>query len=83
MKLEDLKEAKQSSKELEYYANKDNWPSDLEKAKEFAKGALKKWKWKEKAPKFISKIENASSVSKVQELVLNTMLSGEGLGVTK
>lgn len=70
-------------KDLNYYANKDNWPSDLVLAKEFAKQAIKEWDFKEKAPRFIAQIEAAPTVKRVQELTLYPLLSGEGLKVIK
>lgn len=70
-------------KDLNYYANKSNWPLDLVQAKEFAREAINTWVWKEKAPRFIAQIESATSVRRVQELTLYSLLSGEGLKVIK
>lgn len=66
---------------LEYYADQNNWPSDLSDAKEFGKDALKDWKWKKKAPIFMAQIDRAKTVKRIQELVIYTLLSGEGLKV--
>lgn len=65
------------------YVNQANWPTELAQAKEFAKEAVTTWKWKEKAPKFIAEIERATTVKRLQEIVIYPLLSGEGLKAIK
>jgi len=69
--------------ELEFYVNAKNWPKELEAAKEFARNAILTFQWKKKAPKFLAAIDNASTVKRVQQIVINPILSGEGIGVVK
>lgn len=66
------------SNNLDYYINKNNWPNDLDEAKSFAHDAVSIWKYKEKAPEFMAKIDRAPSVAEVQKLVVYSFLSGEG-----
>lgn len=68
---------------LEDYVNAANWPTDLEAAKEFAREAVTQWQWKEKAPKFLGEIDRATSIKRVQEIVIYPILSGEGNAVLK
>lgn len=68
---------------VEYYVNAANWPTDLAEAKAFGEEAVTAWAWKEKAPKFIREINNATSVRRIQTLVIYPLLSGEGLAVVK
>ena len=68
---------------LEYYVNKDNWPTDLEEAREFARQAISEWKFKDKVEKHLRNVERATSVERLQQLIVQTMLSGEGLGTIK
>lgn len=65
------------------YIDQTNWPTDLEKAKQFAREAVGEWKWKDKAPKFLRQIDRATSVKRLQEIVIYPLLSGEGLAVIK
>lgn len=84
MKIDQLLEAKsKGNPKLAFYANKDNWPGDLEQAREFARKAINEWDWKEKTPKFLAKVDAAKSVAQLQNIVLMPMLSGEGLGVLR
>lgn len=69
--------------DLSFYVNKDNWPTDLEQAKKFGIEASSKWKWKNKSERFIEEIKNCSSVTRVQQLVIFPLLSGDGLKVIK
>lgn len=68
---------------VEYYVNASNWPTTLAEAKTFGEEAITAWAWKEKAPRFIKQINKATSVKRIQELVIYPLLSGEGLGVVK
>jgi hypothetical protein len=67
--------------DLEKYANSANWPNTLGECKTFATEAVQTWKWKKKAPEFIKEIEGATSIKRVQEIVIYPLLSGEGLAV--
>jgi len=69
--------------QLEHYVNAANWPSDVEAAREFAREAINRWAFKEKAPKFLAQIDKASTVKRLQEIVIYPLLSGEGLGVVR
>lgn len=71
------------TKPVEYYVNEANWPKGLDEAKAFGVEGITAWAWKEKAPKFIMQINRATSVKRVQQLVIFPLLSGEGLGVIK
>lgn len=68
---------------LEKYINQNNWPKGLEASKEFAHKAIKEWIFKDKQKKFHIEVENATSVAKVQQIICNTFLSGEGLSTIK
>ena len=68
---------------IEYYVDAKNWPKDLDGAKAFAKQAWGKFKWKKKAAKFKDEIDRATTVARVQSLVINPLLSGEGNSVIK
>jgi hypothetical protein len=68
---------------LEQYVDASTWPTDLAEAKEYGKTAVNQFKWKEKVPTFLDQIDKASSVKRVQEIVIYPLLSGEGLGVVK
>ena len=86
MRLKDLNEARKhriDPKVLEFYANKKNWPLDLEEARKFAQEAIHQWNWPEKAPKFLALIDQAPTIKRMQELVLYPMLSGEGAAVIR
>jgi len=72
-----------AAERLEDFINQDNWPTDLVAAKEFASEAIRKWKWKEKAPKYLARISRATNVQELQRLVVNTLLSGEGQSVIR
>lgn len=68
---------------LEKYAAAANWPSDLSAAKEFARQAINEWDFKQKAPEFLAKIDRATTIKRLQELIIYSMLSGQGHGVIK
>ncbi len=69
--------------ELTDYVNSANWPTELDPAKEFAREAVSKWIWKDKAPDFLVKIDNARTIHQLQEIVIYPILSGEGNAVLK
>lgn len=69
--------------ELAKYVNAAGWPKDLEGAKQYGHEAITKWDFTEKAAKYHRLVDAADTVSKVQRIVINTLLSGEGLGVVK
>lgn len=90
MRLEEIKPIKEakkpsedSTKGLEKYVDAKNWPSDLEQAKAFGKQAVSHFKFKDKIPKFKMAINKANSVAKVQFIVINAIMSGEGKAVIK
>lgn len=68
---------------MEHYIDGRNWPQDLEGAKAFANEAVDNFKYKEKIPAFKRDIESARSVEKLQYMIVNAIMSGEGLGVMK
>lgn len=72
-----------STHPVEHYVNEANWPKGLDEAKAFGVEGITAWAWKDKAPKFIMQINRATSVKRVQQLVIFPLLSGEGLGVIK
>lgn len=65
------------------YVNKDNWPSDLDHAKAFAMEALTTFKFQKKVPQFRAAVEKATTAARVQYIVINAILSGDGYGVVK
>ena len=69
--------------DLARFVDRANWPDDLNKAKAFAQQAFKQFQWKEKIPQFLSELDRADTVEKVQQLVIYPLLSGEGLQVIK
>lgn len=68
---------------LGQYINKDNWPKDLPSAKVFANEAVQNFKFKQKIPAFQRDIAKAPSVEKLQFMVVNALMSGEGLSVVR
>ena len=68
---------------LETYADQSNWPTDLEAAKAFAHEAIAVWKWQQKAPYYKALVDQATSVKRVQEVIIYPLLSGEGIGVIR
>lgn len=68
---------------LEQYADQTNWPTDLVEAKVFANAAVDHFKYKNKVPTFRREIESAATIKKLQFLIINAIVSGEGLGVLK
>ena len=64
---------------LEDYANASNWPTSLEEAKQFAHDAISHFKWKNKIPVFAQQIETATTIKRLQEIVIYPILSGEGM----
>lgn len=68
---------------MEYYINQNNWPTDLTEAKAFAVDCVNSWKFKTKIPAAIRTIENTTSMKKLQQFVINALLSGSGLGTIK
>lgn len=68
---------------MEQYIDQTNWPTDLAEAKVFANQAVDNFKFKEKIPAFKRDIEKAQSVDKLQFMIVNAIMSGEGLGVMK
>ena len=69
--------------ELTKYVNAAGWPRDLEAAKKYGHEAITKWDFTEKAAKFHRIVDDATSVAAVQKVVINTLLSGEGLATIK
>jgi len=69
--------------DLSKFVNQNNWPKELEDAREFARDAVMNWKWKEKSPMFLAQIDNAKTVKRLQEIVIFPLLSGEGMKVIK
>ena len=65
------------------YINKDNWPSDIEGAREFAREALECFKYRDEVPKLLKAVEQATCVARVQYIIVNAILSGEGNKVIK
>lgn len=70
-----------NKKPVEYYVDESNWPSTLEEAKQFAREALEAWAYKDKVPQFLEEVDKATSILRVQKIVVYPLLSGEGLGV--
>ena len=68
---------------VEWFVNKNNWPQDLEYARAFAHEAVNTWKWKRKSETIKQEIDAATSVARLQQLVIYPLLSGEGLTVIK
>jgi len=68
---------------LDQYVNASNWPTDLEEAKTFAREAIEQFKWKEKVPGFLRQVDKATTVARLQEIVIYPLMSGEGLKVIK
>ena len=66
---------------MEYYINASNWPTSLDDAKAFAREAVDNFKYKSKQEQFYRDIDSAVSVKKLQFMIVNAMLSGEGLSV--
>lgn len=69
--------------DLNHYVNKNNWPTDLEPARLFAREAIIKWIYKEKITRFLRQVDSATSVKRIQEITIYPLLSGEGLKVIK
>ena len=78
-----MEASEEASKGLEKYVSAKNWPKELDAAKDFGKEAVSHFKFKEKIPKFNAAIDSAPTVAKVQSIVINAILSGEGKGVLK
>lgn len=74
---------KTNERDLEFYVNAANWPSDLEAAKDLARESISKWKFQDKAPKFLREVDKARTVGRLQEIAIYPLLSGAGLGVIK
>ncbi len=87
MKLKDILESKKSfnptTEDNEYYMSGANWPIELEAAKEFAREAVSTFKFKEKIPKFNRQIDQITRIDKLQSLIINALLSGEGNSVIR
>ena len=66
---------------MDKYINQANWPTTIESAKDFAKEALDEMKYRNNVPALTRAVENATSVKRVQMIVINSILSGEGLKV--
>lgn len=65
------------------YINKNNWPNDLNDAKQFAKSALSEFKFRKKIDKFAKDVDAATTVHRVQFIIINAIMSGDGFGVIK
>jgi len=84
-----LKELNERAKEedasrgLEQFVNGKNWPTAPDEARVFAKQATSKFKFKEKIPKFNAQLDKMTTVAKMQQLVINAIMAGEGKGVLK
>lgn len=70
-------------RDLEYYVNAANWPTDLEAAKELTRESISKWKFQKNAPKFLRQVDEACTISRLQQIAIYPLLSGSGLGVIK
>lgn len=64
---------------LEDFVDQTNWPSDLAEAKQFAKSSIDLWKFRGKAQEAHDKIDAMANVKDLQFLVVNAIMSGEGL----
>ena len=82
MKLRDIitevKKETDPTKHLEKFVDSKNWPKDLAAAKEFGKEATAQFKFKDKIEKFNNEIDKATTVAKVQSVVINAIMAGEG-----
>lgn len=65
------------------YIDKKNWPNDLYDAKQFANQALSEFKFRKKIDKFAADVDAATTVHRVQFIIINAILSGDGFGVVK
>ena len=68
---------------METFINKDNWPTELAEAKVFAMQAVDTFAFKDKIPAFKRDIEKATSVNKLQFMIVNAAMSGSGLSVLR
>ena len=55
----------------------------LDEAKEFARRYIKEMKFQKKAEKLLRDLEKATNVARVQKLIIDIHLAGEGNGVVK
>ena len=68
---------------MDKYINQSNWPTELEASRLFALQALKDMKYRNNVPKLMRAVEAAPSVKRVQMIIINAILSGEGLRVVR
>lgn len=69
--------------DLSKYVDQANWPTEFTDAKMFAVQAITDWTFEAKRPKFLAQIEKATTIKRLQEIVIYPLLSGEGMKVIK
>ena len=74
---------KDHEKQLETIISKLNLAKTLDEAKDLARQYIKEMKFQKKAEKLLRDLEKATNVARVQKLIIDIHLSGEGNGVVK
>lgn len=65
------------------FINQDNWPTDVDDARAFGLQALKYFRYRDQVPKLTAAVQRATTVQRIQHIIINAILSGEGYRVIK
>ncbi len=68
---------------MDKYIDQKNWPAGLEASRLFALQAIKEMKYRNNVPRLMRAVEEAPTVTRVQKVIINAILAGEGMRVVR